>query len=193
MADPRFALLLSLLPLIAFFVLERWVDLRAAIAAAMVLVLIELAVQRWFEGKVRKLTLLTAGLVLGLGSMSLLSDDPRFVLWSPVVGDLIFAAILLGTVAIGRSALEAALEEQAPDEPLHPLQRRFARGLTVRLGLNLVAHAAITAWATEQPREVWLLVSGPLQYAMLGVQVIGEAAWARLVVLPAVEADDPRD
>ena len=49
----------------------------------------------------------------------------------------------------------------------------------MRLALNFLAHAALTAWSVTQPRETWLIVSGPVQYGMLGAQVAAEVAWAR--------------
>ncbi|MEZ4319500.1 MAG: septation protein IspZ [Myxococcota bacterium] len=170
-------LFFALLPLVAFYFVESWYGLKAGVAAAMAFSLVDLGAGWVRTRKLSRMTLFTAALVLGLGSMSLLSDDERFVLWSPVVGDLVFAALLLGGLAWpgARSMLEVAWEEANPDDALDPVMRRFLRGMTVRFALNLGLHAALTGWSTTETREVWLFVSGPVQYGLFGVQIAIEA------------------
>ncbi|MCB9680699.1 MAG: septation protein IspZ [Alphaproteobacteria bacterium] len=183
-------LLFALAPLVAFYVLEDRYGLRAAVAAGMVLAAVELAWTRWSQGRWSRMAVFTGGMVAVLGGLSLASDDPRFVLFSPVLGDAVFAALVAGGQLRGTNLVVAALREQDPEVDLHPLQLTFFDGLAWRFVANLVLHAALTAWSAGQDRDVWLFVSGPLQYAMMGVQVAGELAWARWVVLPAVEADE---
>ncbi|MCB9678908.1 MAG: septation protein IspZ [Alphaproteobacteria bacterium] len=168
-------LLFALLPLVAFYVVESAYGLKAGVAAAMGFALLDVGFGWYRTRKLSKMALFTAGLVLVLGSLSLLSDDERFVLWSPVVGDLVFAVILVGSLALPASLIEVAYEESSPEQPLDDVLRRYLRGLTLRFALNLCVHAALTGWATTQSREVWLFVSGPAQYVLFGVQVAIEA------------------
>lgn len=174
----------------AYTVVEATWGLKAGVLAAMGLAAVELAVRWSTTGRVERMTLFSAGLVVGLGSLSLLSEDERFVLWTPAVGDLILAGLLMGALALGRSPLAAAARAQDPELPLHPLQERFLGAMSWRLGLNLLAHAALVGWSAGRSHELWLLVSGPVQYAMMGGQFVLEIAWARLVVLPRVEAEE---
>jgi intracellular septation protein A len=181
--------LLAILPLVAFYVGESLYGLKAGVAAAMGFALLEVGVGYWRTRRIQKMGLFALGLVLVLGGLSLVSDDERFVLWGPVIGDLVFAGVLLGSLLTARSLLEVAWDE-ARDEALDDVMRRFLRGLTVRFALNLVLHAAITAWATTQSRETWLFVSGPVQYGLFGIQIALEAVlvWR----LPPEEAE-PND
>lgn len=177
-------LVLALLPLIAFYVVESAYGLKPALIAAMALAVVDLGVGRWLDGRISRMTAFGAALVLGLGGMSLLSDDERFVLWTPVIGDVVFAGVMLGGLLLSESPLEIAVREQDPDAALDPWMRGRIRGLTARFALVLLVHAGLAAWSTGQPRETWLFVTGPVQYALIGLQVAGEAAWARFGPAP---------
>lgn len=191
--DPRWALLGSLLPLVGFYLIESTYGLTAGIVAGLVLALGEVGWSWWRRGTVPRTTLLFAGLVVVLGGLGLYSDDERFVLYGPVLGDLVFAAMMLAASLRDGRWLLALLAEQQPDLDPHPLQVRFLVGMARRMAVNLALHAALTAWAAGQSREVWLLVSGPVQYGMLGVQVVAEVVWARVVVLRRVEEAEAAD
>ncbi|MCB9665837.1 MAG: septation protein IspZ [Alphaproteobacteria bacterium] len=185
-------LLLSLAPLLAFYLLEERVGLRAAVVASLVLAAVEVAWTRWAEGRWSRLTVASAGLVAVLGGLSLATDDARMVLLTPALGDLVFAGALAVGQLSGRGLLALALREQEPELDLHPLQERFVGGIAWRLAANLTVHAGLVVWAAGQPRETWLTVTGPVAFAMMGLQVAAEVAWGRLVVLPQVEADEAR-
>lgn len=181
-------LFFALGPLIAFYVVESWYGLRPAVAAGMGFALAELLWTRWSEGRWSRMAVFT-GLLIGiLGGLSLASDDERFVLLSPAIGDIAFAVLIGGFQLRGVNLLRMAMEEQDPELDIHPLQDHYLNGLAWRFAANLLAHAALTAWSAGQSRETWLLVSGPIQYAMMGGQMALEIAWSRFVVLPRVEA-----
>jgi intracellular septation protein A len=185
--SPRLRVVASLVPLFAFWWVEDAYGLRAGILAAMGFAALDLAWSRWAEGRVNRLTLFSAAMVAGLGGMSLWSEDPTLFLLSPAIGDVVFAGILVGGGVLGQDLLVLAMQEQEPDLDLHPLELRFFRGVGQRFAANLLVHALWVTWAATQPRETWIWVSGVGQFALLGVQMIGEAAYGRLVVGPAVE------
>lgn len=176
------------MPLVAFYAAEAAWGLTAGIVTAMACSLGELA-WRWFRHRqVDRMVLFSAGLVLVLGGLSLLSDDERFVLYGPVIGDGVFVAVLLVTLLRGQPLLVALARARDPSLADDPVRADFLTGITWRLAINLALHGAVAAWSVDQPREVWLFVSGPLQYVFIGVQVLFELAWGRLVVLPRLEA-----
>jgi intracellular septation protein A len=185
-------LLLGLLPLIAFYVGESLYGLQAGLVAAIATSLLDVAYGRLVHGKVNRVVLVSTGLVVLLGGLSLLSDDERFVLWTPVLGDLVFAGVLLASLLAPLSALELALREQDPTVDIDAPMRRFLRGITVRFALNLLLHAGLTAWAVGQSRETWLFVSGPMQYVLMGLQGGLEVVLVRRLPPSARDADtDP--
>lgn len=178
-------LVLGLLPLIAFYVGERWGGLRVGVLAAMTTSLLDIGYGKLTEGRVNRVVIVSTVLVVVLGGLSLISEDDRFVLWSPVFTDLAFGVVLAGSLALmPGSLLEVAVREQEPDVTVDPALRRFFRGVSLRFALNLGLHAVLTAWAAGESRETWLFVSGPVQYGMLGVQMLGEVVLARRVLPP---------
>lgn len=178
-------LLLGLLPLAAFYVGEQWGGLRWGVVAAVLTSLLDVAWGRLVEGRVNRVVLVSTALVVVLGGLSVLSADDRFVLWTPVFTDLAFAAVLLAGVLFGPgSLLEVALAEQDPDAPIDPPMRRFLRGVSVRFAVNLTVHGLLTAWAVGRSRETWLLVSGPVQYVLIGLQMVVEVLLARRTLPP---------
>lgn len=187
----RWTLLLAIVPLVVFYVVESRFGLRAGVALAMAFAAADLAYHWWRHRRVHRLGLGAAVLVVGLGGMSLLSDDERWFLWSPVVGDALLAAALLGSVGIGRPLLTVAAREADPTLVLDADEESFFAGITVRMGINMVLHAVLCAWATGESRETWLFVSGPVQYGMIGLQAAGEVVWSRYALPPLT--DDERD
>lgn len=182
--------LISLLPLILFYALESWAGLGPAVIATMVAVVGDVAWTWRREGRISRITMISAPLVIGLGTITLVADDPYFTLVGPAVGDVVFATLLLGARLLGHNLLLVALEEVDPGAELHPLQANHLGGTSLRLAVNLLAHAVAVVLAAEASREVWLFVAGPQQMIQIGVQVAGELAWLHWVVGPKVDADD---
>ena len=179
-------LIMNLLPLGAFYLAESAYGLRAGVIAAMVFTGFDLVYGWVTTHKFNRMALFSGALVGVLGGMSLLSDDERFVLWSPVIGDLIFAVVLLGGLSFKESLLEVAAAEAREDtDPLDDEERSILRGITWRFALNLIVHGVFTGWATTQSRETWLFVSGPLQYLLFGAQGLLEFAWIRWGLPPS--------
>ena len=168
---PAVLFLLALAPLVAFYVVESTWGLRAGIFLALAIACADVAYQRIRHGHVPRLSMGAAGLVLFLGGMSLWSNDERWFLWTPAIGDVVIAGVLGGSVLLGRSLLAVAAAELDPDHPLDEEETAFFAGVTLRLAVNFGLHAILVAWAATQPRETWLFVTGPIQYAMLGGQV----------------------
>ncbi|MCO4748032.1 MAG: septation protein IspZ [Proteobacteria bacterium] len=181
----RWAPLLALIPLVVFYVVEsRWGP-RAGVLLAIAFTLADLGYHWIRHRKLHKLGLGAGALVVGLGGMTLLSNDERWFLWSPVVGDVVFAAVLGASVWLGNPVLTMAAREADPTLELEPDEERLFAGITLRLGINFLLHAVVCAWAVGESRETWLLVSGPVQYAMIAVQVGLEVAWSRMTLPPA--------
>ncbi len=182
--------LLSLLPLILFYALESSAGLAIAVVAGMLAVAGDVAFTWWREGRISRITMVSAPMVVGLGVITLVADNPVFTLVGPAVGDTVFATLLIGARLLGKNLLLVALEDIDRDAELHPLQVRHLDGVSWRLALNLLVHAIIVVTVMNGSREVWLFVAGPLQMILIGVQVAAELAWLHWVVGPKVDADD---
>lgn len=181
-------------PLVVFYLIESRYGLKEGLIAAMAFSAAELA-WHWLRfQKLERTVLFSGGLLFILGGLSLISEDERFVLYSPAIGDWVIAALLLYGVWRGRPLLTTLAAAQEPEVVSDPIRRRFLSGLTLRLGLNLGGHGAVCLWAANSSREIWLFVSGPLQYIFLGAQLAMEFIYARLILLPKLDAwEDAQD
>ena len=185
--SPRSALFWSLAPLVVFYLVEDAFGLTAALVASMAFTVGDLAFSWWRRRTLDRIALVTGGLVLGLGGLSLVSEDERFMLYTPVIGDAVFAAILAGSVWRGRPLMVVLAERQDPSVDADAPRLAFLRGMTLRLAANLALHGLATAFAADASRDTWLFVSGPLQYVQLGLQFAFEMVWARYSLPPEDE------
>ncbi len=188
----RATLFWSLAPLAVFYLVENAYGLTAALIASMAFTLGDLAFTWWRQRTLDRVALVTGGLVLLLGGLSLISDDERFMLYTPVVGDALFSGLLAGSVMRGRPVLVVLALKQDPTLVDDGPRRAFLGGMTLRLAVNLALHGVATALAAGASRETWLFVSGPLQYIQLGLQFVVEIVWGRYT-LPPEEPPPPGD
>jgi intracellular septation protein len=94
--------LIDFLPVIAF-VLTYWFtgDMSLAIMVIMVAVVLQLGATWVIKRKVSNMLLASAALVVILGGISLLLDNPIFFKWKPTGLYWIFAVVFLGSTWIG--------------------------------------------------------------------------------------------
>ncbi len=130
-------LLLDIGPLAAFFVAYNQADIMVATGVFMVAVVTALGVGYAIERRIAKMPLVTAVVVLVFGGLTLWLDDETFIKLKPTIVYLVFAAVLLGGLALGRGLLKPLFEVafQLTDEGW--------RTLTLRWGLFFVAMAAL--------------------------------------------------
>lgn len=106
-------LLFDFLPIVLFFIAYKMADIYVATG---VLIVVTLAQTGWIwirQRRIEKLPLFTAGLVLVLGSATLLLQDPLFVKWKPTVVNWLFAVAFVGSYFIGqKTLLERMMGEQ---------------------------------------------------------------------------------
>jgi intracellular septation protein len=102
-------LALDLGPLIAFFVTYYFAGLYWATGVIIATTLAALVASRVAFGKLPLLPIISAALIVVLGSLTLWLNDDRFVKMKPTIAYLVFAALLLGGLALGRSPLKAVV------------------------------------------------------------------------------------
>ncbi|MFK8017166.1 MAG: inner membrane-spanning protein YciB [Gammaproteobacteria bacterium] len=109
------------IPLGLFFAAYKFADIYIATMVLMASTTLMLGVERLTTGKVSKSHLYITGLLLVLGTITVLVRDPKFIQWKLSVVFWIFAAILLASQRRGKTPtvqalLQAALEEQSGDK-----------------------------------------------------------------------------
>jgi intracellular septation protein len=103
-------LLVDFLPIIVFVVAYKMYGIYVATGAIMVAMLLQVLIQWLRHRKVSKLLLVSTGLIIVLGGITLALRNPIFVQWKPTIAYWVFALILFGSQFIGnKTPLERAL------------------------------------------------------------------------------------
>jgi len=116
--DTRMNQLLEWSPLIVFFVVFKLYGIYWATGSLMVTTVALMSSHKLRTGRYKKMHIVTAGVVLILGTATLLLHDKRFIQWKPTVL-LGFAAVaFLVSSFIGRRPLARRMLESVFSEPL---------------------------------------------------------------------------
>jgi len=106
------------------------------------------------------------------------AEDPRWLLWYPVLINAGLCAVFGASLVRGMPAIErlARLGEAAAGRPdLPPSGVRYTRRVTqvwtVFFALNGATAAALALWA---PARWWTLYNGCISYILIGVLIAGE-------------------
>ena len=127
--------LLEWSPLIVFFVAFKVLDIYWATAALMAACVLLLIVHRMLTGKFKTMHLISAAVVVALGSATLLLHDKRFIQWKPTVLMGLTSIAFLGSMVIGKQPLVRRMLEALFDEPVKISARTW-----------LLINAAWVAW-----------------------------------------------
>lgn len=88
-------LLFDFLPVIAFFVAYKVADIFVATITLIVATAIQMTIQWVRKRRLNPMHLVSAGLVLVFGGLTLLIRDTAFIMWKPTVVNWLFAAAFL--------------------------------------------------------------------------------------------------
>jgi intracellular septation protein len=147
------AMLIEFLPILAFFVTLKFTDVFIATAVAVVATIGAAIYQRATTGKIETMTLVSCGLMVVFGGLTIALQDETFVKWKPTVLMVLFALAFVVSRFVGDKPLAQRLLGKA-FEAERPIWLRVNDGLTgfflVVAGVNLwVAYSFSTdTWAT---------------------------------------------
>lgn len=115
-------LLFDFLPVAAFFVAYKLADIYVATAVIIVASVLQVAIYWLWKRRVNPMHLVTSGLVLVFGGLTLAVHDKSFIMWKPTIVNWLFATAFL-----------VSLWRRVSDKPL--IQRMFgATGGAPELG-----------------------------------------------------------
>jgi intracellular septation protein len=109
---------LDFLPVVAFVVAYWLTDFKTAILVIMIAMVIQVIATWLLTRTVNKLLLGSAGLVVGLGGISLLLDNDLIFKWKPTVLNWVFAAVFLGSRYIGEKTIVQRIMESVAKEDI---------------------------------------------------------------------------
>jgi intracellular septation protein len=121
-------LLFDFLPVIAFFVAYKLADIYVATGVLIAAVAVHALIQ-WLRKKtISTMQLVSAGLVLVFGGLTLAIHDAEFIMWKPTIVNWLFAAAFLASqhqLLGGRPIVQRLFS--ASDAKLHLEQRDWIR------------------------------------------------------------------
>jgi hypothetical protein len=161
--------LTQLLPLLVFLAVDAFVtDVRVSIACAVVFAAGQLAVTFVRTRRLDWFVLLDVALIVGLGAMSLGTENDLFFKVKPAIAEGVALALVVGLMLAPDRFLAGYLGRFMPGRTLgagelgnlKSLLGVMAAGTAVHLGLVLYT-------ALRSSRAVWAFVSGPGFYLLL--------------------------
>ncbi len=90
-------LLFDFLPVIAFFVTYKLADIYLATGVLIIAVVVQSVVHWVWKRRLSSMHLVSAGLVLVFGGLTLLIHDKAFIMWKPTIVNWLFAAAFLAS------------------------------------------------------------------------------------------------
>lgn len=161
-AQARSLLVAGLLPALVFTIIEEIGGTAAGLVAGMVFGVGEILYEWRTRGRVDAITWGGNGLLLGLGGVSLLTQEGVFFKLQPSILEGAMALFLAGSCLLGRPFLWAMLQRQslAPALPAERL-RPAVTGMTWRMAAFLGLHAGVSAWAAfHWSTAAWAALKG---------------------------------
>ncbi len=151
-------------PLALFLAAYLLADLMVATGVLVLATLGAVALGYLVARHVPKMAVMTAALVSVFGGLTLALQDATFIKMKPTIVQLLFAALLAGGVAMGRSPLKCVMGGafDLVDDAWRILSVRFALFFTAMAGLNELV------WRT-QDEETWVFFK---VFGILGLTVL---------------------
>jgi intracellular septation protein len=151
-------------PLIVFFGAYKFGGLMASTAAVMIATVIAAAISHFVLRKIPPMLWVTLVVVLVFGGLTLITGQGMFFYMKPTIVMALFAAVLLGGLAMGKPLLKPLMSSALE------LDEAGWRKLTLRFGLFFASVAILNEiiWRT-QPEEIWIDFKA---FGILGLNVL---------------------
>ncbi len=171
----------GLLPVIAFTVIEEKYGTLAGLIAGMVFGCGEIIFELIKYKKVNTITWVANGMLLGLGTVSLLSNEGFWFKLQPAILEFGFFVFLVGSWVIKKPFMKMMMEKQNAGAPVFLINRMS--GMTLRLGLFFLAHAVLATYAAFYwSSESWAILKGLGLTISMIVYMLIEMIWMRLTM-----------
>lgn len=148
--------LIDLLPVVAFFVAYYLTDFQTAIVVIMVAMTVQVIATRLITGTVSKMLLTSAGLVVGLGGISLVLQNELIFKWKPTVLNWAFGLAFLASRYIGDKTIVQRMLEAAAGDQITLSPRRWRQLNLMWVTFFIVCGAANIVVAYKFSEEIWV-------------------------------------
>jgi intracellular septation protein len=135
--------LLDFFPIVLFFIVYKTSGLNLAIVAMTFATIIQILYTRWKSGKFERMQVITLGLLIVFGGLTIYINNPAFIMWKVSVLYVVFAVILLASLLTRTTILEKMLGKQMD------LPEQVWRKLTWFWGVGFIGIATINAYFVD--------------------------------------------
>jgi intracellular septation protein len=168
----------GLLPVIAFTFIEEYYGTIAGLIAGMVFGVGEITYELIKYRKVQKITWIGNGLLLVLGSVSLISSEGLWFKMQPALMEGALVVALWGSLIIKKPLLVVLAEQQGQSFP--PAVKARMKGMTFRVGLFFLIQTALAVWsALYWSTTAWALLKGVGLTVSFIIYLVLEALYMR--------------
>lgn len=136
--------LLDFFPIVLFFIVYKTMGLYAAIYAMIAATAVQMLVSRYQTGKFENTHLVTFGLLVVLGGVTLALRDPAFLMWKVSALYVVFAAVLIISIWVGKKPLLERMLGKELDLP-----KIVWRQMSWIWGLGFVGIALVNAYYVQ--------------------------------------------
>ncbi len=186
--------LLELLPLVVFIVAYKAAGIYAATGALMAAMAVLLLVDWLRTGRISPLHGISAGLVFGFGSLTLLLHDQRFIQWKPTVFFWAVGVAFLASQWIGEKPLAQRLMSAAVGESMGRVERPAWLQLNLAwVAFYLVMGAANLAVVFNFSENTWVNFKVYGITAATLVFVVAQSLWLTRRAEPQPETAPPAE
>jgi len=133
--------IIDFLPIVLFFVVYKNYGIYPAIYSMIAATAVQIFYTKISTGKYEKSHLITFGLLVIFGGITLAFNDPAFIMWKVSVLYVIFALVLIGSIFIGEKTLVHRMlgkEISAPQETWKNITWLWGIGFLIIASINAV-------------------------------------------------------
>lgn len=169
----------GLLPIIAFTVIEEKYGIVYGLIAGLFFGGAEIIYELVRYKKVSQMTLISNGLILIMGSVSLFLNDGIWFKLQPAIFEFGFFVFLFVTWIIKKPFLKSIIEKQNPEVP--EFFKNKLSGITLRLSLFFLIQSAVATYAAFYwTTEAWALLKGIGLFVSMAIYMAIEMFWIKL-------------
>lgn len=169
--------LLSFLPAIAYWYLEANYSIKIAVIGGLTIGLLEISLEYFFLKEIHKISKLNFGLLVILGSLSLLGEDGIWYKLQPMLGGLVLSAIWSFNIYRNKSFMQ----EMLPQDKLEMLggKEGILHIEKINLGFIFFNSLFMGYLALFQTTEVWVFFKTIGGYVIFGIFLLAQMLYLR--------------
>lgn len=144
--------LFDFFPILLFFAAYHLEGIYVATAVAMIASMVQIAAGWLLWRKLERMHWISALLIMLFGGMTLILQNPLFIMWKPTIVNWLFALVFLGSAFVGEKPLVQRMMEHVIQVP----RTIWHRVNLAWVGFFLFSGAANIWVAYQFPEAVWV-------------------------------------